>query len=96
MKKTKFELVTGTAAYLIWYIYNDCHIKLKTLMNFDRNLELIISDRGDVFAYRYDHPEEMVHMVLDDGKWKFTKEGDELSKADQFRLKLLHREFTSN
>lgn len=65
-------------------------------MEFDRNLELILSKDGDVLAYRYDHPVEMINLVKDDGKWRFTDEAVELSKTDKLELKLLCRDFASN
>lgn len=96
MKKMKFKLLQGIQAYLIWYIYNDCQIRLETLMDLDKNLQLVISEDGDVFAYRYDHPSDMKGMVKDDGKWKLTKEGIKQNFNDRLRLKLLCRDYVTN
>ena len=52
MKEITFEHLQGEAAYLIWNVYNDCQVKLETLLVIDRNLELIISRNNEVLAYR--------------------------------------------
>jgi len=94
MEEIKFELLHGEAAYLVWYVFNDCQIRIETLMDIDKNLELIVSE--DVLAFRYDHPDEMRDMVKDDGKWRTTKEGDELDSKDKNKLKLLCWDYTFN
>lgn len=96
MKQITFERIRGEAAYLIWYIYNDCRVKLETLMAIDRNLELIITNHNDVLAYRYDHPRDMTHMVKNDSKWRYTKEADLLNPTQQVRLRMLCRNYSSN
>jgi hypothetical protein len=96
MSTIKFEILTGMQAYLLWHIYNDCQPKIETIMAIEQNLELIISTNGDVLAYRYDHPREIIPLVRDDGCWRFTDESQLLNPTDQQRLKLLCREFCRN
>ena len=38
-------------------------------MAVEENLEALVRDDGEVLAWRYDHPEEMKHLVRDDGRW---------------------------
>ena len=96
MTEISFEHLHGEAAYLIWYLHNDCQVKLETLMAIDRNLELIITGNNDVLAYRYDHPRDMTHMVKDDGKWRYTTEADLLNPTEQVRLRMLCRDYSTN
>lgn len=96
MSKIKFENVTGIQACLIWHIYNDCQPKIETIMAIEQNLELIISSCGTVFAYRYDHPKEIVPLVQNDGCWRLTDEVLLLNPANQLRLKMLCREYGRN
>jgi len=92
----KFELLTGRQAYLIWHIYNDCQIKINTLEDFDRNLELIVSEEGVILAFRFDHPSEFEGLVKDDGRWVFTNNMIEYSVFDQNRIRLICRNFAMN
>jgi hypothetical protein len=96
MKKIEFELLREEAAYLIWYIFNDCHIRIETIMAIEKNLELVVSNDGIVMAYRYDHPSDMVNLVLNDGKWNLTNHGRALSKSDKHRLELICRDYSHN
>ena len=86
-------------------IHNDCQVKLKTLYSYLSKvlycylpiaLELIISSNNDILAYRYNHPQDIVHLVEDDGKLRFTKEADILSPNDKLRLRMLCREYSIN
>jgi len=79
MKTTKFGLfhIIGSEAYQIyWQQYYQCRPKLSTIKAIDLNLEIIIDSEGELLAYRYDHPEKMKWMVINDGQWKIWKERD--------------------
>ncbi len=96
MRQIMFEHIQGGAVYLIWYIHNDCILKLETLMAIDLNLELFITSNNDVLAFRHDHPEEMIHMVKNDGSWRYTIESDLLNPNDQLRLRMSCQEYSQN
>jgi hypothetical protein len=49
-----------------------------------------------VQAYRSDHPVDMRHMVIDDGKWVITEDAEDLCVEDVQRLKLLCGEYGWN
>ena len=83
MSGLKFQYLTGDPAYLAWYLYNGFQSDLEIMIVLDQHLEIIISDDGDVLAYRYDHPPDMRHLVKDDGIWRFTEEGE----ACKYRVK---------
>jgi hypothetical protein len=72
MNKTKSNLLhfTGYQAYLIyWLVVYDCKVSISSLEAIDQNLEIIMNTEGDLLAYRYDHPIEIIGMVSGDGKW---------------------------
>jgi hypothetical protein len=96
MKKIRFKRLHGAAAYLIWYIHNDFRVKMEISIALERNLELIADEEGNIFAYRYDHPQDMGHLVRDDGNWQFTDESKALYIPDFNRLKLLCRDYLMN
>ena len=80
----------------MWHIYNDFRPSIVTSMAIESNLELIMNDEYEVLAFRYDHPHDMTHMVVDDGKWHFTTEGRSLSDKEFQRLELLCRKYSIN
>jgi hypothetical protein len=62
--------ITGDQAYLIyWLVVYDCKVRISSVEAIDQNLEIIINSEGDLLAYRYDYPIEIMGMTADGSKW---------------------------
>ena len=62
--------ITGDQAYLIyWLLIYDCRVGISSIEAIDQNLEIIINTEGDLLAYRYDYPIEIMGMMSGDRKW---------------------------
>lgn len=62
--------ITGDQAYLIyWLVIYDCKVSISSVEAIDQNLEIIVNVEGDLLAYRYDYPIEIMGMVSGDRKW---------------------------
>jgi hypothetical protein len=74
-KITKFKHLQGEDAYLIYWlqIYR-FKSSLSMIKSLQLNLEIIIDAAGDILAYRFDLPDNMKWMVLNDGHWQIYKE----------------------
>ena len=92
MKNVKFEHFIGEQAILMIYIYWDMQLKMNTIRAVYHNLEIIVTNCGNIVAHRSDHPVDMRHMVKNDGEWCTTDQAKILSKADLCRLELLMME----
>lgn len=67
---SNFIHLSGDHAYLIyWLVVYDCKVSISSVEAIDRNLEIIINAEGDLLAYRYDYPMEIMRMVSGDKKW---------------------------
>jgi hypothetical protein len=77
--KTTFQStthLTGDQAYLVfWICVYDLQVRLSTVIALHENLEVIVSDEGDLLAYRYDNPSDLKDLVKGDGEWIFQKSG---------------------
>lgn len=62
--------------------------KFSSILAIEKNLEIIIGDDLVIYAYRFDHPADMIFMVRDDGKWMLTEEAEMLDSCDMLRLEL--------
>ena len=80
----------------MWHIYNDLRPRIVAIMAINRNLELIMNDEYEVLAYRYDLMLDMTFMVVDDGKWCLTIEGQDLDEGLKNRLLLLCQDYSRN
>lgn len=73
--RTNFEsckYVTGDQAYLIfWISVYDMQIRLSTVIALHENLEVILSDAGDLLGYRFDSPRDLKCFMKDEGEWQF-------------------------
>lgn len=79
--------ITGDLAYLIyWLTVYKCEVSLSSVEAIDRNLEIIVNSEGDLLAYRYAHPIEMIGLVSGDGKWHLINK-EYLSKDEVLDLK---------
>lgn len=79
MKTTNSGLqhLKGMEAYKIyWEQYYQCRPRISTIMSIDVNLEIIVDSDFKLLAFRYDHPEDMKWMVINDGHWQVWKESD--------------------
>ena len=67
----------GEQAYQIyWQQFYQCRPRLSSVMAIDLNLEIIVDDAGELLAYRYDHPDDMQGLVLNEGQWRYNHEAD--------------------
>ena len=62
--------ITGDQAYLIyWLVVYDCKVSISSVEAIDQNLEIIVNAEGDLLAYRYDYPIEIMCLMSDNSKW---------------------------
>jgi hypothetical protein len=67
---TNLKHITGDQAYLIyWLVVYDCKVSISSVEAIDRNLEIIVNVEGDLLAYRYDYPIEIMGLMAGNGKW---------------------------
>jgi hypothetical protein len=77
MNNNFFDLkhITGDQAYLIyWLVVYDCQIRISSVEAIDHNLEIIVNAEGDLLAYRYDYPLEIMGLVFGDGNWHIVNQ----------------------
>ena len=95
--QTTFNRVTGDQAYSIWFGYNEGDATyFDAMMEVENDLELITGASGQVYAYRSNLPFPLNLWFKRSGAWEYTKDTDNLSKKDLFRLEVICRDFAFN
>jgi len=78
--------ITGDQAYLIyWLVIYDCKVSISSVEAIDQNLEIIVNVEGDLLAYRYDYPIEIMGLMAGNGKWHLY-DTDSLSAGELLEL----------
>jgi len=84
-----FRHITGSQAYLIrWVDFYDCRLRISSIMALERNLEVIVTNEGEVVAYRYDPPEDMKVLLKGEGEWLIAEQVELLDQLDRLQLQL--------
>ena len=67
--------LTGEQAYIVyWMAFHECKVALSTIKILNLNLEVIITDDGELLAFRYEPADELKPLVKYDGEWIRYKE----------------------
>jgi predicted adenine nucleotide alpha hydrolase (AANH) superfamily ATPase len=95
IKGYKIKHFKGDQAYILrWIMCYDCRIRISSLKAHEKNLEVFVTEKGDMLAWRYDHPEEIKRLIKDDGKWEITNQPGIKIKRQQ--IELLCRDYQFN
>lgn len=74
-KSSQIQHLKGEQAYVLyWEQVYKCRPRLQSIKAIDLNLEIITDENQALLAYRYDPPDDMLGMEIDNGLWCLHEE----------------------